>query len=105
MCWRAASNSASFPGSRARSAWRRSETMSTHPTRGAELSLRELSVQLGGREILRDIDLHVKPGEFIGIVGRSGSGKSTLLRVLAGLETHSHGELSVGAPPIVMFQE
>jgi len=79
--------------------------MSKEITRGAELSLRELTVELGGREILRGIDLHVKPGEFISIVGRSGSGKSTLLRVLAGLETHTRGELKVGAPPIVMFQE
>jgi sulfonate transport system ATP-binding protein len=72
---------------------------------GAELSLSGLCVELGGREILRSIDLDVKPGEFISIVGRSGSGKSTLLRVLAGLETHTRGDLKVGAPPIVMFQE
>lgn len=79
--------------------------MSSETTRGAELSLQGLTAELGGREVLRGIDLHVKPGEFISIVGRSGSGKSTLLRVLAGLETHKHGTLAVGAKPIVMFQE
>jgi len=72
---------------------------------GAELKLHALTAKLGGREILRGIDLQVQPGEFVSIVGRSGSGKSTLLRVLAGLEQPASGMLSVGAPPIVMFQE
>lgn len=72
---------------------------------GAELSLRALTAKLSGREILRGIDLQVKPGEFVSVVGRSGSGKSTLLRVLAGLEQPASGDLGVGAPPIVMFQE
>ena len=52
---------------------------------------------------LRDIDLHVRPGEFICIVGGSGCGKSTLLRIIAGLERHYDGSVvlagrSVGAP-------
>src|SRR4051794_38560868 len=34
---------------------------------------------------LRDIDLHVRPGEAFGIVGRNGSGKSTLLKLIAGI--------------------
>ena len=74
-------------------------------THGAALNLHALTAQLGGREILRGIDLQVKPGEFVSIVGRSGSGKSTLLRVLAGLEQPTSGVLGVGSPPIVMFQE
>lgn len=73
--------------------------------RGAELFLRDLETRLGGRDILRDIDLNVAPGEFVSIVGRSGSGKSTLLRVLAGLQPPSRGQLRVGAEPIIMFQE
>jgi sulfonate transport system ATP-binding protein len=72
---------------------------------GAELNLHALTAKLGGREILRGIDLQVQPGEFVSIVGRSGSGKSTLLRVLAGLEPPASGVLRVGAQPIVMFQE
>lgn len=72
---------------------------------GAELHLHALHAQLGGRDILQGIDLQVAPGEFVSVVGRSGSGKSTLLRVLAGLESHSQGDLRVGSQPIVMFQE
>jgi sulfonate transport system ATP-binding protein len=74
-------------------------------TPGAELILDGLDTQLGGRTILDGIDLRVAPGEFVSVVGRSGSGKSTLLRVLAGLQAPSRGELSVGAAPILMFQE
>jgi sulfonate transport system ATP-binding protein len=72
---------------------------------GAELVLSGLDTRLGGRDVLRDIDLNVAPGEFVSVVGRSGSGKSTLLRVLAGLQAPSRGELRVGARPIIMFQE
>jgi sulfonate transport system ATP-binding protein len=79
--------------------------MSASHEKGAELFLKGLDTRLGGRDILRDIALHVAPGEFVSIVGRSGSGKSTLLRVLAGLQQPSRGELRVGAMPIIMFQE
>jgi sulfonate transport system ATP-binding protein len=72
---------------------------------GAELVLGNLTTQLGGRDILRGIDLDVAPGEFVSIVGRSGSGKSTLLRVLAGLQPPTRGVLRVGGQPIIMFQE
>src|SRR3954451_13255328 len=72
---------------------------------GAELILDGLATQIGGRTILDGVDLHVAPGEFVSVVGRSGSGKSTLLRVLAGLQAPSRGQLQVGAPPIIMFQE
>lgn len=46
-------------------------------------------------EVLRGIDLEVKRGEFLGIVGRNGSGKSTLLKLLAGIYVPDRGEISV----------
>ena len=45
--------------------------------------------------VLRDIDLGVKRGESIGILGRNGCGKSTLLQVICGMTLPSHGELRV----------
>jgi sulfonate transport system ATP-binding protein len=55
-----------------------------------------LTNSYGGRRVLRGIDLDVRGGEFLGVVGRSGCGKSTLLRLIAGLETPDAGALSFG---------
>lgn len=44
---------------------------------------------------LRGVDLQVRPGETVGIVGRNGSGKSTLLQMLAGTLTPTEGQVSV----------
>ena len=42
--------------------------------------------------LLKDLDLSVKPGEFISVMGPSGSGKSTLLNVIGMLDTFDQGE-------------
>ncbi len=46
-----------------------------------------------GPDVLHDIDLAIRPGEFVAIVGASGSGKSTLLRLLLGFETPAAGDV------------
>ena len=50
----------------------------------------------GGVNVLRNIDLEVKDGEFMVLVGPSGCGKSTLLRLIAGLEEITGGKIWVG---------
>jgi len=57
------------------------------------ISLRNLRVSYGEREILHGINFDVVPGETLVILGGSGSGKSTLLRTLVGLEKPSAGEI------------
>jgi len=52
------------------------------------------------REVLRDIDLQVQPGEFICILGPSGCGKSTLLNILAGFLQPSQGVVEAGGEPV-----
>ena len=47
--------------------------------------------QKDGKAVLRNIDLHIRPGEYVAITGRSGCGKSTLLRLLLGFEQPSSG--------------
>ena len=61
-----------------------------------DVSLRGISKSFGTVEILHDINLEVKDGEFCVFVGPSGCGKTTLLRIIAGLETVGAGELSIG---------
>ncbi len=57
------------------------------------LRVRGLHKSFGGRVLLDGAELHVRPGDRVGLVGRNGSGKSTLLRILAGEEPHDDGEI------------
>lgn len=66
---------------------------------GTGVAVRGLSKAYGGKQVLRDINLDIRPGEFLAIVGRSGCGKSTLLRMLLGLEQPDAGEIEIGGRP------
>ena len=57
------------------------------------VQLRDTGLSLSGREILRNINLDLKPGEFVSVVGPSGCGKTTLLRLIAGLFEPSAGSI------------
>ncbi|MFZ3127689.1 MAG: ATP-binding cassette domain-containing protein, partial [Rhodoferax sp.] len=80
---------------------------------GVSLTLRGLSKRYGSRDVLRNTELRIEPGQFVAIVGRSGCGKSTLLRLVAGLEAASAGSILVDGQPLsglsrdtrIMFQE
>ena len=62
----------------------------------AAISVRNLRVSYGDREILHGITFDVPRGETMVILGGSGSGKSTLLRTLVGLEKPTSGEVWIG---------
>ena len=64
------------------------------------LAAEGVGVQVGGRWLLRDIDLGVSPGEVVALVGPNGAGKSTLLRALAGDEPTSAGRVLLDRRPI-----
>ena len=64
--------------------------------RMADVSLAGVRKSFGAVQVLRDVDLDVKDGEFVVFVGPSGCGKSTLLRIIAGLEKVTSGESEIG---------
>jgi sulfonate transport system ATP-binding protein len=64
-----------------------------------------VSRSFDGREVLRGLDLEVRPDEFVALLGRSGTGKSTLLRILGGLDPGYGGEVLVPQRRAVVFQE
>ena len=64
------------------------------------VEIQSLRKSYGSNEVLRGIDLQVKKGEVIAIIGKSGSGKSTLLRCINGLESFQGGALTVAGQPL-----
>ena len=57
------------------------------------LSLRHISKNFGEGDVLSDISLDVRRGEFVTLLGPSGCGKTTMLRIISGLETPDRGEV------------
>ncbi|MFK4087061.1 anchored repeat-type ABC transporter ATP-binding subunit [Kribbella sp. NPDC020789] len=60
------------------------------------LTVSEVAVELGGREVLNDVSLSICAGEQVGLIGPNGAGKTTLLRSLLGLLPITAGSISIG---------
>ena len=75
--------------------------MSTATEAQSTIHIQGLRKSFGDNEVLKGIDLDVRPGEVIAIIGKSGSGKSTLLRCINGLETFQQGALEVNGQALV----
>ncbi|MDD3254099.1 MAG: amino acid ABC transporter ATP-binding protein [Lachnospiraceae bacterium] len=60
----------------------------------------ELNKYYGDHHVLKNINLHIDPGEVVVIIGPSGSGKSTLLRCINYLEEYQHGYVTIGGENI-----
>ncbi len=83
------------------------------PANGAAVQVRGAERRFGERTVLSALDLDIRPGEFVAIVGKSGCGKSTLLRLLAGLDEADGGALGINGKPVrgldddtrIMFQD
>src|SRR6478609_5722369 len=56
-------------------------------------SCEELSLDLGGREVLRNISLELRQGEVLGIIGPNGAGKTSLLEILSGRYSPKSGKV------------
>jgi len=79
-----------------------------HPVPGNSspmIKVRSLTKKIGRQEILRGVDLEVRNGETLAIIGRSGGGKSVLLKHLVGLMEPDGGEIWIQAQNIIGMSE
>ena len=63
---------------------------------GVTVSFDKIKKSFGAVKVLEELNLDVKPGEFLVLLGASGSGKTTALRILSGLETATEGRVRIG---------
>jgi len=68
------------------------------------VEMRGISCRMGGREVLRHIDLTVEEGETVVLLGRSGSGKTTLLKCVNGMARPSEGEVRFQGKPAAEWE-
>jgi ATPase subunit of ABC transporter with duplicated ATPase domains len=69
------------------------------------MTLTDVRVTVGDRDLLVNANLRVEPGETVGLVGANGCGKSTLLRCVSGIRSHDAGELRVAQRADVGYLE
>jgi zinc transport system ATP-binding protein len=69
------------------------------------LAVRDASVTLEGRPVLRHVDLEVTEGETVALLGANGSGKSTLVRAAIGLVPLHDGQVELFGTPLSKFRE
>lgn len=77
----------------------------THDSSSYAVELNNVYRIFGRRAVLDGINLTIRPGEFVAILGPSGTGKTTLLRLLSGLDRTNNGSVRVAANRSVVFQE
>jgi NitT/TauT family transport system ATP-binding protein len=68
----------------------------------AQIAFADVTLDLGGKTILENVSLDVKPGEFLCIIGASGCGKTTALRLAAGLYQPTSGSVTFDGKPMLM---
>lgn len=62
---------------------------------GGILSIRDLRMNFGAKEVLKGVNLDVDPGEIIGYIGPNGAGKSTTVKIMLGLLTGYSGKVKI----------
>lgn len=79
--------------------------MSSSPTSSPVVEVVGGAVAIAGRPVLRHIDVTVRPGEWVAVMGANGSGKSTLVRSMLGLWPLTTGEARLFGTPLDRFDQ
>ena len=69
------------------------------------LEVRNIVKNYGNLQVLKGINLHIKKGEIVSIVGASGAGKSTLLQIVGTLDKPDEGEVIIGGSNLAQLNE
>lgn len=69
------------------------------------LTVRQLDYEIRGKNVLRDVNLHVRRGETVTVMGVSGSGKTSLLKIMAGLIRPSAGQVLIDQTDLCKLSE
>ncbi len=70
----------------------------------ADVSLRNISKAFGDHQAVDDLNLTVKDGEFVVLLGPTGAGKTTTLRLVAGLERPEHGSILIDGRDVTKLE-
>ena len=73
---------------------------SSRNTHGVDIQIESVTTVAAGHEVLKDINLHIQPGEHVAVVGLSGSGKSSLVGLLLGLSPPARGRVLTDHEPL-----
>jgi zinc transport system ATP-binding protein len=69
------------------------------------VAVSRLCVEFDGDHVLEDVDLTIRSGEFVALLGPNGSGKTTLVRTMLGLQPYQHGRVALFGQPLARFRD
>ena len=69
------------------------------------IEVKNLSFSYGNENVLKNINLNIHEGDYLGVIGPNGSGKTTLLKLMLGLLKSNDGEIKLFGKPISEFKE
>lgn len=76
-----------------------------HDHADAVIGIHRLCVEFDGEHVLENVDLSIRSGEFVALLGPNGSGKTTLIRAILGLQPIDHGRVLLFGTPLANFHD